>query len=393
MLIFGTRPEAIKLAPVALYLSSVPDLEPVITVTAQHRAMLDQVLRTFQISPDYDLNAIRPRQTLAALTQRLIARLDAVLVEAKPDAIVVQGDTTTTFAAALTAFYHRIPVVHLEAGMRTWDMGQPFPEEMNRVLTTRLSALHLAATRQARDNLLGEGVAKGSVFVTGNTVIDALQWTIEHHKVVSPRIADIRDSSRPLILVTAHRRESFGEPMREIALAVSDIAASNPELQVLFPVHLNPAVGDTVRPILGHLDNVRLTPPLEYPDFALMMQRAKVILTDSGGVQEEAPALGVPVLVMREKTERPEAVEAGASRLVGTNRQRITSAVSELLNDEAAYTAMARARNPYGDGQASARVVAALRHLLYGSAPPADFVPKRAKNVPVRPSKSYGEVG
>jgi UDP-N-acetylglucosamine 2-epimerase (non-hydrolysing) len=392
MLIFGTRPEAIKLAPVAIQLSTVPDLEPIITVTAQHRQMLDQVLRTFQISPDYDLNAIRPRQTLSGLTERLVGRLDAVLLQAKPDAIVVQGDTTTTFAAALTAFYHRIPVVHLEAGMRTWDMDQPFPEEMNRVLTTRLSALHLAATRQARDNLLGEGVAKSSVFVTGNTVIDALQWTIEHHKVVSRRIADIQHSSRPLILVTAHRRESFGEPMREIALAVADIAAANPDLQVLFPVHRNPAVGDTVRPILEHLENVRLTPPLEYPDFALMMQRSKIILTDSGGVQEEAPALGVPVLVMREKTERPEAVEAGASRLVGTNRKQITTAVSELLSDDAAYTAMARARNPYGDGQASARVVASLRHLLYGGAPPAEFVPKRAKGVRATPVKRHGEV-
>lgn len=392
MLIFGTRPEAIKMAPVALQLSGLPDLEPVVTVTAQHRSMLDEVMRTFQISPDYDLNVIKPRQTLAGLTQRLIARLDSVLERAKPDAIIVQGDTTTTFAAALTAFYHRIPVVHLEAGMRTWDINQPYPEEMNRVLTTRLSAFHLVATPKARENLLQEGVAHSSILVTGNTVIDALHWTLEHHKVVTPAIAEIQRGSRPLLLVTAHRRESWGEPMRQIALAVADIATAKPDLQVLFPVHRNPVVGDTVRPILGHLANVKLSPPLKYPDFALMMQRSKIVLTDSGGVQEEAPSLGVPVLVMREKTERPEAVEAGAARLVGTDRERIKSAVLQLLDNDRAYSAMARATNPYGDGQAAVRVVASLRHLLYGGPLPAEFAADRSQGARNSARRRCGEV-
>lgn len=392
MLIFGTRPEAIKMAPVALQLSGLPDLEPVVTVTAQHRSMLDEVMRTFQIAPDYDLNVIKPRQTLAGLTQRLIARLDSVLEQATPDAIIVQGDTTTTFAAALTAFYHRIPVVHLEAGMRTWDINQPYPEEMNRVLTTRLSAFHLVATPKARENLLQEGVAHSSILVTGNTVIDALHWTLEHHKVVTPAIAEIQRGSRPLLLVTAHRRESWGEPMRQIALAVADIATAKPDLQVLFPVHRNPVVGDTVRPILGHLANVKLSPPLKYPDFALMMQRSKIVLTDSGGVQEEAPSLGVPVLVMREKTERPEAVEAGAARLVGTDRERIKSAVLQLLDNDRAYSAMARATNPYGDGQAAVRVVASLRHLLYGGPLPAEFAADRSQGARNSARRRCGEV-
>jgi UDP-N-acetylglucosamine 2-epimerase (non-hydrolysing) len=379
MLVFGTRPEAIKLAPVALQLADAPDLDPVITVTAQHRSMLDQVLGTFKISPDYDLNVIRPRQTLPALTQRLISRLDSVMSSVTPDAVVVQGDTTTTFAAALTAFYHRVPLVHLEAGMRTWDVTQPYPEEMNRVLTTRLAALHLAATRQARDNLLSEGVAPKSVLVTGNTVIDALFWTLEHHRSASPLVSEIQRSSRPLLLVTAHRRESWGEPMRQIAEAVAGIALRNPGMQVLFAVHRNPAVGETVRPVLAHIENVALTPPLEYPDFALMMKRARVILSDSGGVQEEAPSLGVPVLVMRDKTERPEAVEAGAARLVGTKRQKIMTEVQRLLDDDSAYRSMALARSPFGDGHAATRVVDALRYLLYGAARPAAFVPSRVR--------------
>ncbi|HMK97595.1 MAG TPA: UDP-N-acetylglucosamine 2-epimerase (non-hydrolyzing), partial [Acidimicrobiales bacterium] len=381
MLVFGTRPEAIKLAPVVIQLSSAPDLEPVVAVTGQHRSMLDQVLRDFQIWPDHDLNVIRPRQTLPGLTQRLLTRLDALLQEAKPAAVVVQGDTTTTLAAALTAFYHRIPVVHVEAGMRTWDMGQPYPEEMNRVVTSRLTALHLAATSQARANLLKEGIPPEAVIVTGNTVIDALHWTLAHHKATAPVVAEIQQSPRPLLLVTAHRRESWGKPMRQIAEAVADIASAHPELQVLFPVHRNPAVGEIVRPVLSGLHNVKLTAPLDYPDFAIMMQKAKLVLTDSGGVQEEAPSLGTPVLVMRDKTERPEAVLAGGARLVGTDRGTIRDSVSWLLSDSRAYAVMAKSRSPYGDGQAAARVVGALRHLLCDGPRPSEFVAKgqRAK--------------
>ncbi len=374
MLVFGTRPEAIKLAPVALHLAATTDLLPIIAVTGQHRSMLDQVMSTFQLTSDYDLNVIQPRQSLATLTKHLMASLDDILLNDRPDAIIVQGDTTSTFAAALSGFYHRIPVVHLEAGLRTWDMNQPYPEEMNRVLTSRLATLHLAATAGARDNLIREGISEKSIFITGNTVIDALFWVLEHHVQVSPEIADIYNSAKPLLLVTAHRRESWGEGIKQIAEAVAELATENGNLQVLFPVHRNPAVDETVRPLLEQLPNVRLTAPLTYPDFVLMMKRATIVLTDSGGVQEEAPSLGTPVLIMREKTERPEAVEAGAARLVGTRRPEITCAVRELLRDERAYSSMARARNPYGDGESASRVAASLRHLLYGAKPPSEFV-------------------
>jgi UDP-N-acetylglucosamine 2-epimerase (non-hydrolysing) len=375
MIVLGTRPEAIKLAPVALALMGQDDLVPLITVTGQHRSMLDQVLRTFRLTPHFDLNVIRPRQTLSGLTKRLIERLDLLILSAKPQVVLVQGDTTTTFAGALTAFYHRIPVVHLEAGMRTGDMSEPFPEEMNRVLTTRLAKLHLAPTAHAKGRLIAEGVPGATVFITGNTVIDALQWTLANNHTVTASLSDLMETTRPLLLVTAHRRESWGEPLQQIVGALADIAFARPDLQILFPVHRNPAVSDVVRSTLSRVANVRLTPPLTYPDFALFMRRATIILTDSGGVQEEAPSLGTPVLVMREKTERPEAIDCGTSLLVGTGRQSIVNGVLRLLADQRLYDSMAQAANPYGDGQAAGRVVAALRHLLYGAPPPAEFSP------------------
>jgi UDP-N-acetylglucosamine 2-epimerase (non-hydrolysing) len=361
MVIYGTRPEAVKVAPLIQALRRSPLFTPVVAVTAQHRSMLDQVNEVFAITPEFDLDIHQPGQTLTSITTRALAGVQRLLAGQRPDAVVVQGDTTTVLAAALAAFYERIPVVHLEAGLRTDDPYSPYPEEINRRLATQLATLHLAPTATSRANLLAENVDQAAVVVTGNTVIDALLWTSSRDLDYGhPALGGLDSSPAPVLLVTAHRRESWGAPMRAVGRALARIARSHPELRVVFPVHANPLVREAVLPAIGHLPNVTVTEPLPYGGFARLMKRATLILTDSGGVQEEGPSLGKPVLVMRDTTERPEAVEAGTVRLVGTDEDLIVNSASRLLTDPAAYAAMAGAINPYGDGHAAERSVAAL---------------------------------
>jgi len=374
LIAYGTRPEAVKLGPLILALQKAEDFEPIVCVTAQHRHMLDQFNALFGIQPEHDLDLLRPKQTLTHVTAGVLEGLERVLEEVAPDAVIVQGDTSTTFSAALAAFYQRIPVVHVEAGLRTGDVWSPYPEEMNRRLTTQLSALHLAPTATSLSNLLREGVARDSVVVTGNIVIDALQWVVS--RTTEPRAAGLKpllSDPRRVLLVTTHRRESWGEPMRCVGRALRRLTAASPDMLLVFPVHLNPVVRDAVLPFLEGLDNVIVLEPLQYDDFAWCLQRAHVVLSDSGGVQEEAPSLGKPVLVLREDTERPEAVQAGTVRLVGTDEERIVAEVSRLWGDAAAYEEMSHAVNPYGDGRAVERSVQALRHMLLGAGKPAEF--------------------
>jgi UDP-N-acetylglucosamine 2-epimerase (non-hydrolysing) len=352
--IFGTRPEAIKLAPVIRRLRERPEIfETCIVATAQHRGMLDQVLDAFSIQPDYDLDLMRPQQTLFQTTSRIIAALEPVLEKESPDCILVQGDTTTAFCGALAAFYKGIPVGHVEAGLRTGDCRQPFPEEMNRVLVGRLAALHFAPTAGAAQNLRREGMNPERVFVTGNTSVDAV---LEIHDAL-----DRADGQKPLtplkklILVTAHRRESFGEGFENICLALRKLAARG-DVEIVYPVHPNPSVQDPVNRLLSGVPGIRLIDPLPYVSFVDLMRQAHVLLTDSGGIQEEAPSLGKPVLVMREKTERPEAVAAGTARLVGASVDRIVAETALLLDDEAEYQRRSRIHNPYGDGRAACRI-------------------------------------
>jgi UDP-N-acetylglucosamine 2-epimerase (non-hydrolysing) len=374
--IFGTRPEAIKLAPVVLALRKTPGVECRVCVTGQHRQMLDQVLEVFAIKPDADLNLMEPNQTLARLTARAIEAIDRYLASDRPDLVLVQGDTTTVLCAALASFYHKIPVGHVEAGLRTGNLMAPWPEEANRVLATRLTTLHFAPTTTSRDNLLREGIPAASISVTGNTVIDALLLAREQVRVNPPTIAELPDFLQPataggngasMVLITGHRRENFGGGFESICQAIATLAARFPEVHFVYPVHLNPNVVEPVRRILGTAGsgtkNIHLIAPQSYLPFVGLLARAKVILTDSGGVQEEAPSLGKPVLVMRETTERPEAVEAGTVRLVGTNAEKIVSEMTRLLTDQAAYLEMSRAHNPYGDGLSSDRIVrACLEH-------------------------------
>ena len=340
--VFGTRPEAIKMAPLVHALAKDPFFEAKVCVTAQHREMLDQVLKLFSIVPDYDLNIMQPGQGLTEITCRILEGLKPILAEFKPDVVLVHGDTTTTLATSLAAFYQRIPVGHVEAGLRTGDLYSPWPEEANRTLTGHLAMYHFSPTETSRQNLLRENVADSRIFITGNTVIDALLW--------------VRD------LVTGHRRESFGRGFEEICHALADIATTHQDIQIVYPVHLNPNVREPVNRILGHVKNVILIDPQEYLPFVWLMNHAWLILTDSGGIQEEAPSLGKPVLVMRDTTERPEAVTAGTVRLVGTDKQRIVEEVTRLLKDENEYQAMSRAHNPYGDGQACSRILEALKN-------------------------------
>ena len=354
--VLGTRPEAIKMAPLVKALRDSKDLTPVVIATAQHREMLDQVMKIFGITPDYDLDLMRPNQTLPGLTARLITSLDECLKEIGPDAVLVQGDTTTVMAASLVSFYHHVPVGHVEAGLRTHDMQNPFPEEMNRVLTGRLARWHFAPTQSSADNLLKEGLPAQSVHLTGNTVIDALFDARNHPDKVVRAIAP----GRRMMLVTTHRRENFGEPLQHICNAVLELLEKNPDLEVLFPVHPNPNVSSVVRAKFENHPRVELCAPLDYLSFIAAMEAATIILSDSGGVQEEAPALGKPVLVMREETERPEAVTFGVAELVGTNTQHIVERVQRLLTDPAAYAAMARGASPYGDGKAASRIVEIL---------------------------------
>lgn len=375
--VFGTRPEAIKVAPVIHALEAADDLEPLVVSTAQHQDLLDQVLETFGIRAHHDLDIGTPGQTLADITARALERLAVVLHDERPDAVVVQGDTTTAFTAALAGFYADIPVVHVEAGLRTGDPRSPFPEEVNRRLTAHLTALHLAPTPVARGNLLAEGIDDDDIVVTGNTVIDALHWVLEHGDAPMPSLLDDADDWDRVLLVTAHRRESWGDPMRDIAAALADLATADPGLLVAFPMHPNPMIRELMEPAVGHLPNVRLGHALPYGEFARAIARADVILTDSGGVQEEAPSLGKPVLVMRDTTERGEAVDAGTARLVGTDRDDIVGAVRRLFDDPDAYAAMAGAVNPYGDGRAAERTVAALLAHFGRGQRPASFVPAR----------------
>ncbi|RMT85731.1 hypothetical protein ALP39_02601 [Pseudomonas marginalis pv. marginalis] len=353
--VIGTRPEAIKMAPVILALKKERWADVRVVATAQHRHLLDQILGFFGIEPDIDLDIMRPSQTLTTLTAQLLLELDTVLLEQQPDAVLVQGDTTTVMACALACFYHRIALGHVEAGLRTWDKQSPFPEEANRVITGELARWHFAPTQGARQNLLKEGVCSAGIFVTGNTVIDALLAT------TAPELGLDLDPSKRLVLVTAHRREHFGAPFRTICRALRTLAENNPGVQFLYPVHPNPNIQEVAQASLAGIANFRLCAPLDYTTFVAAMKAAYFILTDSGGVQEEAPALGKPVLVMRDETERPEAVEQGGVKLVGANYERIIEEAQRLLDDESAYRAMARSVSPYGDGHAAERIVHVLR--------------------------------
>ncbi|MGY6031660.1 non-hydrolyzing UDP-N-acetylglucosamine 2-epimerase [Phytobacter sp. AG2a] len=366
--VFGTRPEAIKMAPLVHALAKDPDFDAKVCVTAQHREMLDQVLNLFSIVPDYDLNIMRPGQGLTEITCRILEGLKPILESFRPDVVLVHGDTTTTVAASLAAFYQRIPVGHVEAGLRTGDLSSPWPEEANRTLTGHLALYHFAPTENSRSNLLRENIAEKHIYVTGNTVIDALFWVRDSilddaslQETLAARYPFL-DPNKKLILVTGHRRESFGRGFEEICHALADIAAQHDDVQIVYPVHLNPNVSEPVNRILGHVENITLIEPQDYLPFLWLMNHAWLILTDSGGIQEEAPSLGKPVLVMRDTTERPEAVDAGTVRLVGTNCQRIVEEVSRLLNDNDAWQAMSRAHNPYGDGQACGRILHALKN-------------------------------
>ena len=362
MTVFGTRPEAIKMAPVVLELEKYPELiTPVVAVTAQHRDMLDQVLHLFAIEPDYDLDIMAAGQTLFDITTKAMMGLNEVLTKEKPDIVLVHGDTTTTFAGALAAFYHQIPVGHVEAGLRTHNKYSPFPEEMNRKLTGSLADLHFAPTDTAADNLRGENIAETAIFVTGNSVIDALHKTVrEDYPFENELLRTIDYKNKRIVLVTTHRRENLGEPMRHVYKALKQIIDEFSDVEIVFPVHKNPKVREVVEQELGGHEKVHLIDPLDYEPFANLMHRSSLILTDSGGVQEEAPALGKPVLVLRDTTERPEAVAAGTVKLIGTDRQRVYEEARCLLADKAEYDRMASACNPYGDGQAARRIVQAI---------------------------------
>ena len=367
LLIFGTRPEAIKMAPVVKALKANAAFEVKVCVTAQHRQMLDQVLSLFRITPDFDLNLMKPQQDLSDITAAVILGLREVFAQWRPDMVLVHGDTTTTFAASLAAFYARIPVGHVEAGLRTHNRHAPWPEEMNRTLTGALAELHFAPTETARAHLLREGIAEKTIHVTGNTVIDALLDVAQHIRSDGTLSASLAaafpflDAQKKLLLVTGHRRENFGVGFERICKALKAIAARG-DIEVLYPVHLNPNVQEPVHRLLGEQRNIHLIAPQDYLPFVYLMTRAHLILTDSGGVQEEAPSLGKPVLVMRDTTERPEAIAAGTAKLVGTDEGAILAAVNLLIEDADAYRAMAQAANPYGDGKAAARIVAILEN-------------------------------
>ncbi len=376
MVVAGTRPEAIKLAPVVLELDASPLFEVHVALTAQHREMVDQVLSLFAITARHDLNIVQPGQSLVDVATRALRGLADLIAEDRPDAVVVQGDTTTALAGALAAFYADVPVVHVEAGLRTGNARSPFPEEINRRLVTQLTDLHLVPTPTNRANLEAEGVEASRIVITGNTVIDALLWAVDRAgDYGDPRLAGLDNDPRRVLVVTAHRRESWGTSMQAIGAALADLARAEPDLLIVFPIHPNPVVREAIIPAVEGLANVVIIEPLGYGSFAALLRRAHLVLTDSGGIQEEAPSLGKPVLVMRDTTERPEAVEAGTVRLVGTGRATIVATVLELLRDDVAYRAMARAVNPYGDGRAAARTVAAMANLFDLGPQPAEFGP------------------
>lgn len=378
MTVFGTRPEAIKMSPVVKELEKHPDLiQPVVVVTAQHREMLDQVLSIFSIQPDYDLNIMQPKQTLFDLTTRVLRGLGQVMAEVKPDVVLVHGDTTTTFVASLAAFYHQIPVGHVEAGLRTDDKYSPFPEEMNRRLTGALSDLHFAPTSTSKNNLLREGKAEQSIYVTGNTVIDALLSQVkEDYTFHDVALEKVDFTGKRVISVTTHRRENWGQPLENVYGALRKIVEVYPDVELIFPIHKNPIVRASAAKVLGNHARIHIIEPLEYLEFIHLMSKSYLILTDSGGIQEEAPSLGKPVLVLRENTERPEALAAGTVKLVGTDQEKVFQTVQELLDDSQVYAGMANAVNPYGDGQASQRII---QSLLYSfglkEKKPKEFAP------------------
>lgn len=364
LVVFGTRPEAIKMAPVIRELKQVQDIETQVLVTAQHREMLDQVLHLFAIEPDHDLDLMREGQDLYSITTGVLNGVRKVLEKERPELVVVHGDTTTTFAASLAAFYQRIPVAHVEAGLRTYNKYSPFPEEINRSLTARLADLHFAPTDLNRDNLLRESIGDLKIWVTGNTVIDALMQTIRPGFDFGPELAQV-DFNRRIILLTTHRRENWGGRMGQIYLAMLDLLKAFEDIEIVFPVHKNPIVRDLAQSMLGESKRVHLIEPLEYEPFANLMNQSYLVLTDSGGMQEEAPSLGKPVLVLRDTTERPEAVKAGTVKLIGTNRERVFKEAHELLSKQLEYHKMARAVNPYGDGKAAGRIVKVIIEFLY----------------------------
>ncbi|AUI79242.1 non-hydrolyzing UDP-N-acetylglucosamine 2-epimerase [Lactiplantibacillus pentosus] len=358
MTIFGTRPEAIKMAPIVLQLQQQAQFEPVTVVTAQHREMLDQVLTIFHITPDYDLNIMQPNQTLAGITSRVLTKLDAIMDTEQPDIVLVHGDTTTTFAASVSAFYHQIPVGHVEAGLRTWQKYSPYPEEMNRQLTDVLADMYFAPTELSRQNLLKEHHPDAAITVTGNTAIDALQQTVSadyQHAAL-----DLIQPGHRMILLTMHRRENQGAPMEAVFTAIKRVVATHPDVEVVYPVHLSPAVQTVAKRILGNTARIHLIDPLDVLDFHNMAARSTFIMTDSGGVQEEAPSLNKPVLVLRDTTERPEGVQAGTLKLVGTDGEKVAAAMTQLLDDQAEYQRMADAANPYGDGHAAEYILQAI---------------------------------
>ncbi|WP_258803087.1 non-hydrolyzing UDP-N-acetylglucosamine 2-epimerase [Pseudarthrobacter sp. NS4] len=376
MSIFGTRPEAIKMAPIVGALKRSHALDSVVTVTGQHREMLDQVNELFDVVPDYDLNILEQRQSLSGIMTRTMDGLEKLFTASKPDAVIVQGDTTTSTAAAIAAFYHGIPIVHVEAGLRSGNLLSPFPEEANRKLTSQLASLHLAPTSESRSNLVAEGVSSSAIVVTGNTVIDALLDSVGKQASFSdPRLEAVAESGRRILLVTTHRRENQGNAMQGVGRALARIADRERDLVIVLPAHKNPVVREALLPALSGKANVLVTEPLGYGEFTRLLSIAHIVLTDSGGVQEEAPSLGKPVLVMRENTERPEAVEAGTVKLIGTDENTIVEEVNILLHDEDHFARMANAVNPYGDGKAAERSIAAIAHLLNVGDRVADFEP------------------
>ena len=375
MTIFGTRPEAIKMAPLALELSRRENIRALCCVTAQHREMLDSVLEIFRLKPDYDLNIMEPRQTLSTITSKCLLGMDGVLEEAKPDLVLVHGDTSTTFAGALSAFYHQVPVGHVEAGLRTYDKWSPFPEEMNRKMVGAIADLHFCPTVTNRDNLARENIKTG-VFLTGNTVIDALQTTVKERFTFQEEILNRLDyQNRKVILVTCHRRENYGQPMANIMTALRRIADAFPEVELVYPVHLSPVVQEAAHKYLDGHPRIHLIAPLAVDEMHNLMARCYLVMTDSGGLQEEAPALGKPVLVLRKETERPEAVQAGTVKLAGVEEEAVFSLARELLTDQSAYSAMAHAVNPYGDGRACRRIADAIEwHFGLRKEPPEEFL-------------------
>lgn len=363
MTVFGTRPEAIKMAPLVLELQKQSQrFEAITTVSAQHREMLDQVLDIFHIKPDYDLNIMHARQTLTDITSNVLINLDKILKEAKPDIVLVHGDTTTTFAASVAAFYNQIPIGHVEAGLRTWEKYSPYPEEMNRQMTDAMTDLYFAPTNQSKANLLKENHKEDNIYITGNTAIDALKQTVDkeyHHDILDKVSPDNK-----LILLTMHRRENQGEPMRRVFKVIREVVESREDVEVIYPVHLSPVVQEAAKEILGNTERIHLISPLDVVDFHNLAARSYFIMTDSGGVQEEAPSLGKPVLVLRDTTERPEGVEAGTLKLVGTESEKVKKEMEELLDNDAEYRRMAQAKNPYGDGKASERILDAIAYYF-----------------------------